>query len=287
MTLVGVGTAGARGGNAVLNVVHGIPGVDVNVCVNGAAAIPDFKPGDVAAGVELPAGSYDVKIVAAADTCDDAAILEASGVALKAGKNYTAVANLNANGDPNIKLFTNKVAPVKVGKARLTVRHTAAAPAVNVWANGSVLIGGNDFVWGESATVAVPKGSYRVKVTLPGQTAPVIGPATLKLKTGFAYQVYAWGNGTDGYSVAVVATKVGGVPDVVDEGETGFLVRPHDTHALAERLEILAGDPVRRRAMGDLGRARMLERYAVERLVDDVDALYRELLATTSATTRR
>jgi len=85
----------------------------------------------------------------------------------------------------------------------------------------------------------------------------------------------------------VVATKVGGVPDVVDEGETGFLVRPHDTHALAERLEILAGDPVRRRTMGDLGRARMLERYAVERLVEDVDALYRELLATTSATTRR
>jgi len=85
----------------------------------------------------------------------------------------------------------------------------------------------------------------------------------------------------------VVATKVGGVPDVVDEGETGFLVRPHDTHALAERLEILAGDPVRRRAMGELGRARMLERYAVERLVDDVDALYRELLATTSATSRR
>ena len=85
----------------------------------------------------------------------------------------------------------------------------------------------------------------------------------------------------------VVATKVGGVPDVVDEGETGFLVRPHDTHALAERLEILAGDPVRRRAMGDLGRARVLERYAVERLVDDVDGLYRELLATTSATTRR
>jgi glycosyltransferase involved in cell wall biosynthesis len=85
----------------------------------------------------------------------------------------------------------------------------------------------------------------------------------------------------------VVATKVGGVPDVVDEGETGFLVRPHDTHALAERLEILAGDPVRRRAMGELGRARMLERYSVERLVDDVDALYRELLATTSATSRR
>ena len=42
---------------------------------------------------------------------------------------------------------------------------------------------------------------------------------------------------------AVVATSVGGVPDVVDEGESGFLVPPGDTHALAERLEILARDP--------------------------------------------
>jgi glycosyltransferase involved in cell wall biosynthesis len=92
----------------------------------------------------------------------------------------------------------------------------------------------------------------------------------------------------------VVATKVGGVPDVVEEGETGFLVRPRDTHAIAERLEILARDPERRAAMGELGRRRMLERYAVDRLVSDVDVLYRELLypglvepATTSATSRR
>ncbi|HET6683520.1 MAG TPA: glycosyltransferase family 4 protein [Gaiella sp.] len=85
----------------------------------------------------------------------------------------------------------------------------------------------------------------------------------------------------------VVATRVGGVPDVVDEGETGFLVRPGDTHALAEQLELLARDPERRAAMGRLGRERVLHRYAVERLVDDVDALYRELLDTTSATRRR
>jgi glycosyltransferase involved in cell wall biosynthesis len=85
---------------------------------------------------------------------------------------------------------------------------------------------------------------------------------------------------------AVVATKVGGVPDVVDEGDTGFLVRPGDTHALAERLEILARDAERRAAMGETGRERVLRRYAVARLVDDVDDLYRELL-TTSATSRR
>lgn len=84
-----------------------------------------------------------------------------------------------------------------------------------------------------------------------------------------------------------VATKVGGVADVVEDGETGFLVRAGDTDALAERLELLARDPARRHAMGAAGRARVLERYAVSRLVDDVDELYRALLATTSATSSR
>jgi len=207
--LVSTGPADARTGDATLNVVHGIPGVTVNVCVNGQDAIPDFQPGDVVSGVELPEGSYDVKIVAASDACAGAAILEADGVNLTAGKSYTAVANLNADGTPNIKLFTNNVKPVRAGKARLVIRHTAEAPAVNVWANGAVLIGGDDFVWGASRGFVVPKGSYKAKVTLPGQSKAVIGPATLTLKPGSAYQVYAWGDGTDGYGLAVVATRVG------------------------------------------------------------------------------
>jgi glycosyltransferase involved in cell wall biosynthesis len=77
----------------------------------------------------------------------------------------------------------------------------------------------------------------------------------------------------------VVATAVGGVPDVVRDGEDGFLVAPRDLDGLAARLEELARDPERRRRMGEAGRARALERYAVTRLVDDVDALYRELLS--------
>jgi glycosyltransferase involved in cell wall biosynthesis len=83
---------------------------------------------------------------------------------------------------------------------------------------------------------------------------------------------------------AVVSTRVGGVPDVVDDGETGFLVRARDTHAIAERLAILQRDPELRARMGAEGRRRMLERYAVPRLVDDVDKLYRRLLAERSST---
>jgi len=75
-----------------------------------------------------------------------------------------------------------------------------------------------------------------------------------------------------------VATRVGGVPDVVREGVDGYLVDVGDADTLAARLVELAGDPDKRDAMGREGRRRVLERYAVDRLVDDIDQLYRELL---------
>ena len=85
----------------------------------------------------------------------------------------------------------------------------------------------------------------------------------------------------------VVATNVGGVSDVVAEGTDGFLVDPGDTDAMAERLERLAVDPELREAFGAAGRRRVLDRYAVGRLVDDVDQLYRSLLETTSPSSSR
>jgi glycosyltransferase involved in cell wall biosynthesis len=75
-----------------------------------------------------------------------------------------------------------------------------------------------------------------------------------------------------------VATRVGGVPDVVRDGVDGLLVDRDDVDALAARLAELARDAPRRTAMGEAGRARVLERYAVDRLVDDIDRLYRTLL---------
>ena len=84
----------------------------------------------------------------------------------------------------------------------------------------------------------------------------------------------------------VVATRVGGVPDVVQEGEDGFLVEPGATDELAERLAQLARDPALRERMGRTGRERVLPRYAVERLVDDVDRLYRSLLSEASVRRR-
>jgi Domain of unknown function (DUF4397) len=205
--MLGVGTANAAASDASLNVVHGIPGVDVNVCVNGTEAISDFSFGDVVTGVALPDGVYTFKIVAATDACTASGILVAADVDLMAGKDYTAIAYLKADGTPTLGLYKNNVKPVAKGTARLIVRHNAAAPAVDVWANGAPLV--TDFANGDSATAIVPKGVYAAWVSLPGDYQPVIGPAVLKLAKGTAYQVYAIGDGTSGYTFAVVATEVG------------------------------------------------------------------------------
>lgn len=76
----------------------------------------------------------------------------------------------------------------------------------------------------------------------------------------------------------VVATRVGGVPDVVRDGVDGFLVEAGAIDDLAERLARLAADPALRERMGAAGRERVVSRYAVDRLLDDVDLLYRSLL---------
>ena len=208
LTLLAASPASAAG-TAKLNVVHGIPGVTVNVCVDGSNAIPNFTPGSVVKNVSLPSGSHTFKIVPQADTtCSTSGILTATA-SLAAGKNYTAVAALDASGTAQLKLFTNGVSPTDKGKARLTVRHTAEAPAVNVWANGMRIVGGKGFTWGKSATLSVPKGIYAAWVSLPGDFKPVIGPAVLQLEAGNAYQVYAWGDATDGYNLAVVKLWVG------------------------------------------------------------------------------
>jgi glycosyltransferase involved in cell wall biosynthesis len=76
----------------------------------------------------------------------------------------------------------------------------------------------------------------------------------------------------------VVASAVGGVPDVVTDGVDGRLFTTGRIDQAAEALADLARDPELRARMGAAGRAAVLPRYSVDRLVDDVDRLYRALL---------
>ncbi|MGH3005481.1 MAG: glycosyltransferase family 4 protein [Gaiellaceae bacterium] len=75
----------------------------------------------------------------------------------------------------------------------------------------------------------------------------------------------------------VVATRVGGVPELVVDGETGLVVEPEDAPALARALESLAARPERRRALGQAGAQRIETYFSSEGVARRMVGLYEEL----------
>lgn len=79
----------------------------------------------------------------------------------------------------------------------------------------------------------------------------------------------------------VVATAVGGTPEVVVDGVTGLLVPPRDPTALAKAMTVLLRNSDLRRKMGRAGRDRIAQHFSVERMVEQTQALYERLLSAT------
>ena len=80
----------------------------------------------------------------------------------------------------------------------------------------------------------------------------------------------------------VVASRVGGIPEAVEDGKTGILVPPRDAHALADALSFMLDNPEKALEMGRRGRERAEKLFDEERMADSICSLYRELLGTCS-----
>ena len=78
-------------------------------------------------------------------------------------------------------------------------------------------------------------------------------------------------------ATAVVASRVGGIPEVVDDGVTGLLVPPEDPSSLADAMNLLLRDPVRADAMGRAGRERAVAEFSWDAVAAQTAALYAEL----------
>jgi glycogen(starch) synthase len=76
----------------------------------------------------------------------------------------------------------------------------------------------------------------------------------------------------------VVATRVGGLLEVVADGETGLLVRPNDSDSLADALAELLQDPARATQLGEIARRRVTARFSWQRHIDGYNALYEKLV---------
>jgi len=77
----------------------------------------------------------------------------------------------------------------------------------------------------------------------------------------------------------VIATRVGGVPDLVEDGLNGMLAEADDVEGVARAIESVLMAPDRGLAMGAAGRKRVYPAFGAQRLIDDIDRLYSNLLA--------
>jgi hypothetical protein len=215
------GPAQAAEGDAQLSVLHGVPGLTVDVWVNGERTLDDFTPGTLAGPLALPAGNYALAITAADAADASAAVIGPVNVTLAANGNYTAVANLDAAGKPTANLFTNDASQIEPGKGKLTVRHTAAAPAVDVLAAGSAVI--SNLANPNEQTLTLDPGTIPAAVAAAGTTQPVIGPADVTVAEGTHTIVYAWGSLTDQNLQLAVQTIDGlhSAPGAVPGGRSG------------------------------------------------------------------
>lgn len=205
-----------------VSVLHGVPGLTVDVYVNGEETIPDFAPGTLTDPLTLPAGSYDVEVYADGDdpeTADPA--ISAEGVEVPGGANLTLVAHLDAEGTPVLTAFENDTSQLAPGQARLTVRHTAAAPEVDVRAGGEPVIEG--LANPAEQVLDLPAGTVSADVVAAGTDTVVLGPADLDLAEGTNTIVYAWGS-LDEETLDLAVQTIEGLhddPGGVPSGEAG------------------------------------------------------------------
>jgi uncharacterized protein DUF4397 len=214
----------ALAASSQVSVVHGIPGQPVDVYVNGKKTVPDFQPGKIAGPLSLPEGSYDIALTKPGADLDQA-LLSVKGAKVPGGANISLVAHLTADGKPTLTPFVNDVSKLSAGQARLVVRHTAAAPAVDVRAGGKPVF--EDLTNPKEAKADLPAGSVSADVVLAGTDTVVLGPADLNLKEGTATIVYAVGSATD-KTLGLVAQTIGGLhsaPGGVPSGSGGLADR--------------------------------------------------------------
>jgi Domain of unknown function (DUF4397) len=237
---IALGTPASTGAadKPVINLMHGIPGATVDVLVDGAVVIPGFAPGKMQdlssfAGQTLK----NVEVRAAGTTT--VVIGPIPELAVPASGNWTVVAHLDASGKPTLTPFENDIKALAAGKGRLTVRHTAAAPAVDILlADGSRPF--TNLVNPKSVAGDLPAGTIAGAKVAPTGGDPIADVPSVDLKAGTNLIVYAVGSLTDKtftfYTQSI--SGLGGAPSAVNTGDAPI---EQSTSWVAVMLIVAAG----------------------------------------------
>lgn len=216
---IGALPAAAQEDAARIHLIHGIPDTTVDVEVDGADVFEGFAFGETQ-DLSALAGETLVGLKVKLAGTDTVAI-DAGDVPLPASGNYTIVAHLTEDGTPTLAVFANDTSAIAAGEGRLVVRHVAAAPVVDVKANGAVAFA--SLPNPEEAAADLPVGTVTAEVVPAGADEPVvIGPADLPIEDGTSLIVYAVGSLEAG-SLTVLTesiTGLGSAPTAVNTGNS-------------------------------------------------------------------
>ena len=205
--------------DARIHLLHGIPDTDVDVEAGGANVFEGFAFGDTQDLSGFAGATLEGVKVKLAGT--DTVAIDAGDVALPSSGNYTIVAHLDASGTPALAVFENDTSSIDAGSGRLVVRHAAAAPAVDILANGDVAFA--NVPNGAGGAADLPAGTISASVVPAGATEPVvIGPADLPITEGSSLTVYAVGS-LDAGTLTVLTESISGLgsaPSAVNTGNS-------------------------------------------------------------------
>jgi hypothetical protein len=205
--------------DARIHLIHGIPDTNVDVVAGGEIVFENFAFGetqDLSALAGATLEGLEVRLTGTEDVA-----IDGGDVALPASGNFTIIAHLTADGTPTLAVFENDLSAIAAGEGRLTVRHTAAAPAVDVLANGAVAF--SNLANPNEASADLGVGTVTAEVVPTGASEPVvIGPADLGITDGTSLIVYAVGS-LDGGSLTVLTESISGLgtaPTAVNTGNS-------------------------------------------------------------------
>ncbi|MGF1647278.1 MAG: DUF4397 domain-containing protein [Kineosporiaceae bacterium] len=220
-----------------VTIVHGLDGLVVDVFVDGALAVDDFEYTNIVVA-ELEPGDYTVQVKAsdaseAEDPAAEPAILETA--ATVGADPFTVVAQLDAAGAPTLGVYTDDFSEPADGEARVTVRHAAAAPEVDILVDGA---SAGLIENGDQLSADLPAATYDVEVQAGGATVEALTPGEVELPAGSSVIAYAVGS-LEGQTLDLIVDII---PLTDDAGEPTPTPTDDDTTTPVVPTAVPAGD---------------------------------------------
>lgn len=184
-------TAGAQSATPAISLIHGIPGTTVDLVVDGTVVLDAFAPGSIV-DITSFAGRTLSNVEVVADDTGDTLIGPVASLEIPSEGNWSLIAHLDAGGDPTLSSFENNLADTENDEARLTVRHTAEAPPVDLVLGDQRPV--TNAANGASAELELPSGDLTDAAIALAGGAPILEITGVTLAANTNTAVYVVGS---------------------------------------------------------------------------------------------